>query len=46
MSIVEHHEKREGEPVEESNDIRDTLVVVTGIALFLIVVGLWYVFIR
>ena len=46
VSFVEHIQQKPGEIAEKVDDIRDTMVVVSGVVVFFIVVGIWYLFLR
>ena len=43
---MEHIQQKPGEIAEKVDDIRDTMVVVSGVVVFFIVVGIWYLFLR
>jgi hypothetical protein len=41
-----HHTEKKTDLTELGHEFEDTMVVITGIILFLIVVGIWYLFLR
>jgi hypothetical protein len=41
-----HHTQKKTDLTELGHEFEDTMVVITGVVLFLIVVGIWYLFLR